>query len=407
MAKFNLNNKSSAKTLKEKAKFLEHKVDFDFRQIPFEEIKVNDKNFYNVQEVDDLAKSIKDNGLMHNIEVLEVLEDTGRYFRILSGERRYQAIKKLRGQGIKFDCVPCKVMKGLDEIEEEIHVIKGNSDTRILSEEEKRLQIKRLNELYSMKNEYGDEKINAKREIAKELQMSERTIERYNNINNKLIPELQEFFDKKLITLTDADKFAKLDEQMQLSILELLQSQSKVSKEELEVIKEENKKLRTDKSMKEKELKDKEKQIEEIEREADRIREALRYKVEEKKKLEVEIAKKIKEENKEEVEKLEEMLKSLNEESKELALKEKDLTKDNKGLLKQIEELEKKITVNANRDIKREVAKEKVKDLKNQVKSQVNNLINIITDNELYDITAETIEELEDVLDYLKVKIQK
>ena len=252
--KFNLSNKSSSKTLGEKAKILENKSEFDFRQIPFDEIKVNNKNFYNVTAIEDLAQNIKENGLMHNIEVLDISNSEKREFRILSGERRYQAIKYLRETGIKFDTIPCKVIKGLNEIDEEIHLIKGNSDTRIISEEEKRKQIERLNELYNIKNKHQGTKINAKKEIAKELQVSERTIERYNNINNKLIPELQEFFDNKLITLTEGDKFAKLDEQVQFAILEVLKQQSKISKEELEIIKNENNKLIEEKYLKEKNL---------------------------------------------------------------------------------------------------------------------------------------------------------
>ena len=49
--KFNLSNKSSSKTLGEKAKILENKSEFDFRQIPFEEIQVNNKNFYNITDL--------------------------------------------------------------------------------------------------------------------------------------------------------------------------------------------------------------------------------------------------------------------------------------------------------------------------------------------------------------------
>mgnify|MGYP000040164359 FL=1 len=105
---------------------------------------MNNKNFYNVTAIEDLAQNIKENGLMHNIEVLDISNSEKREFRILSGERRYQAIKYLRETGIKFDTIPCKVIKGLNEIDEEIHLIKGNSDTRIISEEEKRKQIERL-----------------------------------------------------------------------------------------------------------------------------------------------------------------------------------------------------------------------------------------------------------------------
>lgn len=222
--KFNLSNKSSSKTLGEKAKILE-------------------------------------NGLMHNIEVLDISDNDKKEFRILSGERRYQAIKYLRQSGVKFDTIPCKVIKGLNEIDEEIHLIKGNSDTRVISEEEKRKQIERLTELYNIKNKHQGTKINAKKEIAKELQVSERTIERYNNINNKLILELQEFFDNKVITLTEGDKFAKLDEQVQLAILEVLKQQNKISKEEIEIIKSENNKLLEEKALNERQIKEKEELI--------------------------------------------------------------------------------------------------------------------------------------------------
>ncbi|MGL5152164.1 MAG: ParB N-terminal domain-containing protein [Clostridium sp.] len=413
MAKFNLNNKSSSKTLKEKAKFLEYKSDFDFRQIPFEDIKVNEKNFYNVKNLDDLTRSIEENGLMHNIEVLEVLDGEKKSFKILSGERRYQAIKRLREAtgSPKYDYVPCKVIKGLDEIEEEIHLIKGNSDTRILSEEEKRLQIKRLNELYTLKGEHskGDNgrKLIPKKEIAKELQMSQRTVERYTNVNEKLIPELQEFFDNKVISLTDADKFAKFDEEMQYSVLEILRNQNKISKEQIETIKEENQRLSEEKELKEKQLKEKEVLIEEYQKEGEEIKDALRDKEEEKKALLDKLKREIEEENKEEVERLEGALNALNTESRELAKKEKELSKNNKKLLKQIEELEKKSRLSDKEAIKIEVAKEKAKDITKSIKSQVDSLIDIINLNNLLEVRDEAEKEIENLLRTLKVKTGK
>lgn len=418
--KFNLSNKSSSKTLGEKAKILENKSEFDFRQIPFEEIQVNNKNFYNITDIEDLAQNIKENGLMHNIEVLDISDNDKRGFRILSGERRYQAIKYLRESGIKFDTIPCKVIKGLNEIDEEIHLIKGNSDTRVISEEEKRKQIERLTELYNIKNKHQGTKINAKKEIAKELQVSERTIERYNNINNKLIPELQEFFDNKLITLTEGDKFAKLDEQVQLAILEVLKQQNKISKEEIEIIKSENNKLLEEKALKERQIKEKEELINnyqkiniELEEKEKYIKEKLEEKEKEKLLIREQLSKEFENNKSSEIEKLNERLKSINEEKEKLIQSEKEnaekLKNNNIQLESKIKELENKLRVETSQQrefIKKEVLNEKAKNLRKTVIKDIIELADLIKNNNL-DIADETIIELERTINVFKYKNNK
>lgn len=413
--KFNLSNKSSSKTLGEKAKILENKSEFDFRQILFEEIQVNNKNFYNITDIEELAENIKENGLMHNIEVLDISDNDKKEFRILSGERRYQAIKYLRESGVKFDTIPCKVMKGLSEIDEEIHLIKGNSDTRVISEEEKRKQIERLTELYNIKNKHQGTKINAKKEIAKELQVSERTIERYNNINNKLIPELQEFFDNKLITLTDGDKFAKLDEQVQLAILEVLKKQNKISKEEIEIIKSENNKLLKEKALKERQIKEKEELINnyqkinsEFEEKEKYIKEKLEEKEKEKLLIREQLAKEFENNKSSEIEKLNDKLKSINEEKEKLIQSEKEnaekLKNNNIQLESKIKELENKLRVETSQQrdfIKREVLNEKAKNLRKTVIKDIIELADLIKSNNL-DIVDETIIELERTINVFK-----
>lgn len=418
--KFNLSNKSSSKTLGEKAKILENKSEFDFRQIPFEEIQVNTKNFYNVTDIEDLAQSIKDNGLMHNIEVLDISTDEKREFRILSGERRYQAIKHLKELGVKFDTIPCKVIKGLSEIDEEIHLIKGNSDTRVITEEEKRKQIERLTELYNIKNKHQGTNINAKKEIAKELQVSERTIERYNNINTKLIPELQEFFDNKLITLTDGDKFAKLDEQVQLSILEVLKQQSKISKEELEIIKNENSKLVEEKSLKEKQIKEKEDLIntyQKINTELEEAKKSIKAKLDEKEKekmlIREQLAKEFENNTSDEIDKLNEKLRIINSEKERLLKSEKEnaekLKNNNSQLQSKIQELEDKLkneTKQTRDTIQKEVLNEKAKTLRKTVIKDIIELADLIKNNNL-DLADETIIELERTLSVFKYKNKK
>lgn len=419
-SKFKIGN-SGKKTLGEKADILENKSQFDFRQVLFEKIKVNEKNFYNVEDVEELSKSIKENGLMHNIEVLEVIENDNKYYKILSGERRYQAIKKLRELGERFDTIPCKVIKGLNEIDEEIHLIKGNSDTRIISEEERRIQIKRLNELYKLKGEVNGKKINAKKEIAKELQISERSVERYNNINNKLIEPLQEFFDKKLISMTDASKFSLLDQQVQLAILDLLQTQSKVSKEEVEVLKAENKKLIEDRDSKEQKLKEKELAIVKIKLEKSKLNDESKKIVAEKNKLENEmnkIEKSIKEkmenEKLEEVSKLKEEFEALRKQSSELVEQEKkikvDLEQNNSRLEEQIKELKSKLVLEEKKSnllVKEKVIQEKINDVKNTIIQDIVSISDLIKVNSLQEVGEVALSEIEKALSVLRNRINE
>ena len=312
------------------------------------------------------------------------------------------------------------MIKGLNEIDEEIHLIKGNSDTRIISEEEKRKQIERLNELYNIKNKHQGTKINAKKEIAKELQVSERTIERYNNINNKLIPELQEFFDNKLITLTEGDKFAKLDEQVQFAILEVLKQQSKISKEELEIIKNENNKLIEEKYLKEKQIKEKEDLIntyQKINNELEEKERHIKIKLEEKEKekllIREQLAKEFENNRNEEIDKLNEKLKIINEEKEKLLKSEKEnaerLKNNNIQLENKISELENKLKFEATQKenfIKKEVLNEKAKNLRKTVIKDIIELADLIKNNNL-DLADETILELERTINLFKYKNNK
>ena len=229
---FGMNKDKEDKSLSEKALILENKNDFDFRQIEFEKILPNEKNFYSIKNIEELANSINEYGLFHNISVLEVEIEDEKKYRIISGERRYRAIEFLRNNGKEIKTIPCKVVKNVSEVDEEIMLLKGNSDTRELSDDERRIQVQKLRELYEQKASIEGVKIKKKEineKIASDMNLSSKQVERYNNINEGLIPQLKEYFDNKKITFGEAVKFARLDEQMQLAILDLLQEKDKIS----------------------------------------------------------------------------------------------------------------------------------------------------------------------------------
>lgn len=437
MGKFSLGavkaTENKEKSLKDKASLLENKKSFDFRQIQFEEIKANDKNFYSIENIEDLANSIKEFGLMHNITVLETQEGEKR-FRIISGERRYRAIELIRNQGIQgWEVIPCKVVKNLSDIDEELMLLKGNSDTRELTQEEKRKQIEKLTTLYEQKSSLTGEKISKteiKETVASDVGMSSKQVERYSTINENLLPQLKDYFDNKKISFSEAVKFARLDEQMQLAILDLLQQKDKISNEEIEVIKLENKKLIEENKQTKIKLDDRERQLQrkeefisqlnveksKLESEVEKNKIELETAEEEKSELENKIREEIATLTEEEVTKLKDQLDKANAKAKELEKREGQLNKD---LINKKEELDKtllELEEHKKSDNNKEVDKEqlikaieldKFKQLKATVIESVIKLGDLAKKCNDLELAQSSVEEIEKAITVYKNKMNK
>lgn len=221
MTKTGILNNSGGEKLKE----IQAKTQYNFQYIPKEKIVSNPKNeMYSQDGIDALKESILINGLRHN---LSVLFDTDKnVYRLVSGERRYRAISKMTDKEYNAlfpSGIPCKVEKSnINEIDEEIMLISANHDVRESSMEVKRWEVSRLKELYEAKKLKGEIK-NINAEIAKQLNISERQARKYTTAE-KLIPELSELLNANGIDLNQADKFGKLDEDAQKSILLVLKA---------------------------------------------------------------------------------------------------------------------------------------------------------------------------------------
>jgi ParB family chromosome partitioning protein len=132
--------------------------------------------------------------------------------------------------------IPCKVEKSdVSEIDEEIMLISANHDVRETSMEVKRWEVSRLKELYEAKKINGEIK-NINAEIAKQLNISERQARKYTTAE-QLIPELSELLNANGIDLNQADKFGKLDEDAQRSILDIIKKNGTVETAEYQSIK--------------------------------------------------------------------------------------------------------------------------------------------------------------------------
>lgn len=222
----------------EKLKELQAKTQYNFQYIPKEKIVSNPMNeMYSQDGIDALKESVIINGLRHNLSVLYDADKD--VYRLVSGERRYRAICSMDDKtynNLFPSGIPCKVEKSnISDIDEEIMLISANHDVRETSMEVKRWEISRLKELYEAKKLKGEIK-NINAEIAKQLNISERQARKYTTAEN-LIPELSELLNANGIDLNQADRFGKLDDDAQRSILNIINSNGKIDNNEYQSIK--------------------------------------------------------------------------------------------------------------------------------------------------------------------------
>lgn len=257
-------------------KDMKAKQNFNFQYIHRDKIDTNPLNKrYAQDDIEQLKESIISTGLLHNI-CLTKDEDTDRY-RLISGERRWRAICLLTEEEYKTHFpsgIPSHVMAFDSETDEEIALIAANVEDRDEGQEKKRDSILRLKELYELKREQGDTQYkNINKMIAEKTKMSTRQVTKYTN-TARLIPELQELFNKEAIKIDDASNFSVLSEEAQRKILEMIQRDGKVNHENVKTIKKqeaEAKELQKSLSQKEDELKKKEYLIEELTRQVTKL----------------------------------------------------------------------------------------------------------------------------------------
>ncbi|TGY43048.1 ParB/RepB/Spo0J family partition protein [Clostridium perfringens] len=234
------------------------KENFKIEYINIDRIKRNEKNFYEIVDIESLAEDIKLNGLNHNLVVRKLDNDM---YELISGERRYTALSKLVNEGNKeFNLVPCKVIESND-IDSEIILIQANAQSRELTEVEKLTQVERLQELYKIKKKNGEKVPGKIRDIiANDLKLSPTQVGRYERINNKLIPELKAVIEQGNLTIANASEFSSLSEENQRVILNIIDDKTNMSKQEAIDLKnklkkiEEEKELELKKAYEEKEL---------------------------------------------------------------------------------------------------------------------------------------------------------
>ena len=140
-------------------------------KINYKQLVAHKNNHYSIDGLEELADSIDEVGLLHDV----IVKPTGQYnkngkqiYVIISGHRRVQAIKRLvEKRGIlKHTEVPCVVIPfNEDEIITELKLHIANVTSREMSEYDKMIAIDRMNKLLQEAKDKGFEIKGRKKEI--------------------------------------------------------------------------------------------------------------------------------------------------------------------------------------------------------------------------------------------------
>jgi len=193
---------------------------FDIQHIPLDKIIPSPLNQYGLRDIEELAASIEEIGLLHNIAVYEPNE--AGLHELSSGNRRYEAYSLLYRSGNEaFSTIPCKVERRETPEIDELKLIHANATARVLTDYEKTMQAGRIKEIMQQMKANGHKFKGRMRDIVAEmLDVSPAQMGRMESINKNLRPELKEAFEREEIGITDAYKASLLNPTAQAAALE-------------------------------------------------------------------------------------------------------------------------------------------------------------------------------------------
>ena len=191
--------------------------------IKFDLLEPNPKNVYDVTSVDNLKISIALLGVQQNLVVYK--RDNGK-FRILTGGRRYEAVKQLnRENEEQIETLPClvcdlnKIKLNMTIQEKEEYLIRATNETqRNKSDFEKMTEIVSQIEFYKKLKEKQNLQGRLVELVASELETSKSQVQRYEKIYKNLIAEYMSLFKSNLVNYSTAVELsnATADEQKNL-----------------------------------------------------------------------------------------------------------------------------------------------------------------------------------------------
>lgn len=205
---------------------------FVIKKINIDKLDIDQKDFYHIdeKEVENIMNTIQLVGMQQNLVVVE--QDNGRY-KIITGKKRYIAIKRLVAAGYtEYRDVVCKVTQA-DSIIDELVLIFTNSTQRDRSDYERMKEVKRIKELLTELQK--TQKIEGRKAeiIAKLLGTSKSDVGRLENIDNHLIPEFKEEFKEEKLPTSTANTIASQDETTQQQLYDKYKEEGSIKNAEV------------------------------------------------------------------------------------------------------------------------------------------------------------------------------
>lgn len=205
----------------------QHKVEYASKDIALSNIRTNPDNeiFRNLDEEDDiriLSEDIKRNGLMHNLVVFPTEEEGREVYVLLSGERRFRALKYLEEQGdSSWNVVRnCNVITTpLTANEKKVLLYSANLQVRggFGDEAVRRQAIAEFINCLQLApyNMSREEALGATKTVSS---VNPRTIERDARIEDKLKGALKELLNAKILTRSECETYLRFEDDKQEEI---------------------------------------------------------------------------------------------------------------------------------------------------------------------------------------------
>lgn len=200
-------------------------------------------NFYSVKNIEELAGEILIYGLKQNLELVYAPCDKGEY-RIVAGERRWEALKLLVSKGYKeFEIATCKLTSPQDADEEQVEIISANA-YRVKSiadtiEEEQRLKtsLERMRAAGKQIKGYDLNSGRLRDVIASMLQISKTKVAQIESVSNNLIPEFKEELNKERLTFSAAYELSGMTEAEQREALATYEETGELTHKDVKTMK--------------------------------------------------------------------------------------------------------------------------------------------------------------------------
>ena len=150
-------------------------------KIDIDDIYPNEMNIMSTEDIDELAGSIKKDGL---INPLKVYKNNDGSYELLGGHRRWLAIKKIVDEDDDFDPeVNCIVLsRPEDKLREQMQIIQDNAQRDMTTEDKKKL-FQKLNDIFDTAEAEGNYAITGGQTksdwISVNFGVSQRTVQRW------------------------------------------------------------------------------------------------------------------------------------------------------------------------------------------------------------------------------------